>query len=48
MARASEMPMNRVHRPHLTPEQEALQIQYRPHHSCKHCAEGANTRSAEK
>ena len=37
MARASEMPMNRVHRLHLSPEHEALRTQYQPTSSCKYC-----------
>jgi len=38
--------MNRVHRPHLTPAQMALQAQYQPSDPCRHCAE-AGRKSVE-
>jgi hypothetical protein len=38
MARATAWVPDRVHRPHLSLEQEALQEQYRPPHACTYCA----------
>ena len=34
MAKAKIGPMNRVHRPHLTPDEQALAAQHRPQEAC--------------
>jgi hypothetical protein len=50
MAKASAIPMNRVHRPYLAPEQAALQSQYRPNEPCPYCLKvlkSYNPQSAE-
>jgi hypothetical protein len=49
-ARASELPLNRVQRPYLTPEHAALQAQYRPNKPCAYCLKvlkSYNPQSAE-
>ena len=40
MAKAKSGPINRVHRPHLTPAAQQLAAQYRPQEACRCGQEG--------